>query len=196
MEVKEVVSRRMILTGAGFVAGALAAPSAQACTTIARLKPISFSDARCRSSLRALLNLINAAPTLSPADLSTRADQLAVDFADSVSEQILPNVDIYPIENADLISGWSLSAGKRDRSPIILHEVNLLKGEKGIALYQFALRRDAYHEKVSEEEAASDSCGMGPVDAFYGSEINSYLGFFRNNKLREVSMFDAWLRTA
>ena len=190
------VSRRTALTGVGLVGAVLATSSAQACTLIARMKLIGFSDTKCRRSLRGLLDLINAAPTLSPADLSTRADELAVDFDDSVSEQILPNVDIYPIENADLISGWSLSAGKRDRSPIILHEVNLLKGEKGIALYQFALRRDAYHEKVSEEEAASDSCGMGPVDAFYGSEINSYLGFFRNNKLREVSVFDAWLRTA
>ena len=187
------ISRRMVLSGAGLVAGALAAPSAQGCTISARVKPIGFSDAKCRSSLRALLELVNAAPTLSAAELSTRAEELNINFDDSVTDRILPDLKLYPVEDADLILGWSLAAGKRDRSPVILHEVNLLKGEKGIALYQFTLRRDAYHAEILEDD---DGCGMGPADAFYGAEKEAYLGLFVNNKLREVSVFDAWLRTA
>lgn len=187
------ISRRKILTGAGLIAGVLAAPSAQACTVVARLKPVGFSDSKCRRSLRALIELINAASTLSVTDLVVRADNLFIDFDDSVIERILPTITVYPPENSDLLLGWSLSASKRDRSPATLHEVNLLKGEKGIALYQFTLRRDLYHDEITEND---DGCGPGPRDAFYGVGDESYLGLFRNNKLREVSVFDAWLRTA
>jgi hypothetical protein len=47
---------------------------------------------------------------------------------------------------------------------------------------------------VTKEEAAGGSCG-GPFEAFFGTEDQSYLGFFSNNKLREIWAFDVWLRT-
>jgi hypothetical protein len=35
---------------------------------------------------------------------------------------------------------------------------------------------------------------MGAVEPFFETQDASYLGLFRNNRLREVSAFDAWLR--
>jgi hypothetical protein len=200
-ETDMVISRRMLIVGTGVVAGAFTAPRTEACTLIARKRPISFSDRSCRQSLGALVALINRLPVLSVADLKTKADAyvefedtLSIQFDEQVIENILGDQKHYPVENSDLINGWSLASGKRDKSPMTIDQINLLKSEKGLALYQFTLKRNQYHSEITEEEAASDSCGSGPVAAFYGYEKSSYLGVFVNNKLREVSTFDAWLR--
>jgi hypothetical protein len=88
-----------------------------------------------------------------------------------------------------VIGGWTLSEGRRDRSPVSIRAVNRFRGDRGTALYQFTLRRDAYHGATD-----GDSC-QGPTEAYYGPEDTSYLGFFVANKLREVFAFDVWLRT-
>lgn len=186
------LSRRMLLAGASVLTAALAGRS-EACSLVANLRPIAFSDAACRRSLRELVGLIDQAPSLSDAELSARAGRLSVRLDESVSNAILNYPAQRPAEDIDVIRGWSSWAGKRDRSPLVVREINLLKGERGTALYQFTLRRDQYHPEVTEEEAASDSCGV-VRDAFYGPEDASYLGLFVNNMLREVSAFDVWLR--
>lgn len=188
------VSRRMLLSGIGLVAAAGAASAGEACSITARLKPIGFSDAACRRSLRELVKLINATPNLSDEAVSARAAQLGINFDTSVSDAILNYPNRSPTEDLELFRAWGSSGGKPDRSPVGLREENLLKGERGVAIYQFTLRRDRYHPEVTEDEAAGDSCGM-PYKAFYGPEDSSYLGVFKNNKLREVSAFDVWLRT-
>lgn len=188
------LSRRLLLSGFGGLAGASFAAAGAACSFTARLKPISVSDAACRRSLQALVRLINDAPALADGDLSTRAALLAINFDSNVSDPILNYPNHSPIEYVDLLRAWGSSDGKRDRSPISLREVNMLKGERGVALYQFTLRRDQFHGEITAEEAAGDSCAV-PSEAFYGPEDTSYLGLFKNNELREVSSFDAWLRT-
>ena len=121
----------------------------------------------------------------------------SIDFAESVSDPLLDYPTYSPIEHYDLLRAWTLSFGQRDRSPVALNEVNLLKGRKGVALYQFALRRDHYHPAVTEEEAEGDTCGLTvPREAYFGKQVVSYLGVFINNRLRRVSRFDEWLLTA
>lgn len=71
--------------------------------------------------------------------------------------------------------------------------MNILKGKRGVALYQFTLQRERFFPQVTEEEAAGDSCGV-PEAAHYATVQSSYLGVFLNNKLRTVSAFDEWLR--
>lgn len=186
-----ILSRRAWLAS-GIAAAVVASPS-DACTLIGRRKPVGFSDAACRRSLRKLVELINNAPDLVDAEVKARAAELSIRFDKTVSDPILDYPNISPIEDLELIRGWSVSAAKRDRSPLSIEEVNLLKGENGIALYQFTLRRDQFHAGVTVEEAAGDSCGIA-FDAFYGPEDASYLGLFENNKLREVWAFDPWLR--
>ena len=186
-------SRRTLLATAG-AAGALSS-AAEACTFVGRRKPIAFSDAGCRRSLRDLVELIHAAPALSAEALQERADGFGT-FAEDVSDPILDYPNLSPVENADLIRGWSRSNGHDDAAPIVLREVNLLKASKGIALYQFTLRRRRYNRGVTEEESRRDSCGMGEVEPFFETQDASYLGLFRNNRLHEVSAFDAWLSEA
>ena len=111
-----------------------------------------------------------------------------------MSDPVLNYPDRSAIEHLELFRAWSSSGGKLDRSPVALREENLLKGGRGVAIYQFTLRRDRYHAEVTEEEAAGDSCGVA-FDAFYGPEDSSYLGIFKNNRLRDVSAFDVWLQT-
>jgi len=188
------LSRRMLLGGAGAAMTAATAPAA-ACSLVARLKPVGFSDRACRASLRALVGLINAAPHLSNAEVATRADGLGILFDDNVSTALLGEPASLPVENGAVIRGWTIAEGHPDRSPLALHEINLLKADRGIALYQFTLRRDQYHAGLSDADAADDSCGATAFDAFYGYERTSYLGTFRNNALREISAFDVWLRT-
>lgn len=189
------ISRRTIIAGVSALAASLVTSSAKACSVVARSKPIAFSDTACRHSLRALVNLIQAAPNLSDVELSHRTSELSIDFDGSVSDPILNYPRSFPVEDIDLIRGWSMSYGKQDQSPIRLTELNMLKGQQGAALYQFTFRRILYHPEVTQAEAARDSCGEGAVNAYYYSEDTSYLGLFLNNKLREVSAFDQWLRT-
>lgn len=186
------LSRRTILTGAG-LAAALAASPSDACSLTARLIPIGFSDAACRRSLRRLVDLINDAPGRSDAEVTARAAQLRIRFDDGVSDPILNYPNTRPIEDLDLLRGWSISDAKRDRSPLTIKEVNLLKGKKGIALYQFTLRRDRFHAGMTEEEVDGGSCDVA-FEAYYGHEDRSYLGVFKNNQLREVYDFEQWLR--
>ena len=188
------VSRRSVLAGAGFVTGGLLARPAGACSVVPRLRPIGFSDAACRRSLQRLIALIHAAATSSADDIARRASALSIAFDSTVIDPIMNYPRVHPIEDADLIRAWGMSDGKPDRSPVALREINLLKSGKGVALYQFTLRRDAFHAGETEDEAAGSSCGMGAVVPYYGPEDASYLGLFLNNALREVSAFDAWLR--
>lgn len=188
------VSRRTLLTGVGVAATGLTASAGQACSLVATVLPIGFSDAECRRSLRRLIELINEAPKLADDELVRRAEQLSVRFDEGVSDPILDYPKTNPVEDRDLYRAWSISSGKQDRSPIALVDVNLLKRQKGSAIYQFTLSRDQFHGEVTEEEAAGDSCGVAS-EAYYGREVSSYLGFFRNNKLRDVWAFDVWLRT-
>jgi hypothetical protein len=183
----------MLLAGAGVLSTGLAASAGQACSLTARLKPVGFSDAACQRSLRALVELINKAPTLPDAEIAARAAELSINFAEDVTGPILNYPNYSPVEDLDLIRGWSSWAGRRDRSPIVIHELNLLKAERGIALYQFTFRRDQYHAEVTDAQAAEDSCGA-PSPAYYGAEDASYLGVFLNNKLRDVAAFGVWLR--
>ena len=187
------ISRRSLIGAAGLLSTAFAASAAEACTVIGSIRPIAFSDAACRRSLRELVSLINEAPALADAELAERADGLSIQFDESVTDELVAFPGMLPIENRDLIRSWSLSAGQRDRSPIALREVNLLKDRKGIALYQFTLRRDLYHPGLTGEDVDGGSCDV-PHDPFYAAQDVSYLGLFFNNRLREVSAFEQWLR--
>lgn len=189
----EPLSRRALVGTAAVLFGALAAPAAQACTVTASRRPIGFSDSACRRSLRQLVALINEAASLSDDALTERAEELGIEFAESVTDPLMNYPTHHPIEDRDLIRAWGTSDGQRDRTPIALHEVNLLKGRKGVALYQFTLRRDRFHREVTEEETAGDTCGPFAWPAGFAEEDSSYLGLFINNKLREVSAFDQWL---
>jgi hypothetical protein len=139
------------------------------------------------------VRLINEAPGLDDDAVAQRADELGVRFDNDVIDRILDYPARSPVEDLALIRGWTLSAGKRDRAPVRLEETNMLKGERGLGLYQFTLRRDRYYAEISEVEASGDSCTV-PSPAFFAVEDRSYLGVFVNNRLREVSAFDAWLR--
>ncbi|MET0588667.1 MAG: hypothetical protein ABWZ75_09110 [Novosphingobium sp.] len=186
------LSRRACLAGVGMAAAVVSSPS-DACTVIGKRKPVAFSDAACRRSLRKLVDLINDAPALPDAEVTTRAADLSIRFDESVTDPILNYPNFSPIKDLELVRGWSVSAAKRDRSPINIEEINLLKGSKGMALYQFTLRRDRFHAGVTDEEAAGGSCDVA-FDPFFSPEDVSYLGLFQNNKLREVWAFDQWLR--
>lgn len=187
------LSRRMLLTAGGLAAAGLAAAPGRSCSITARRLPLPFSDAACRRSLRALVDLINAAAGLSEAELAARTSRLAVTFDEQVVDAVLPEQRVHPIEEAAVIGAWTLSDGKRDRAPVRIRELNLLKGDAGVALYQFTLRRDAFHAEVREEDVGGGSCGM-PEPAHYARQDASYLGLSVNNRLREVSAFDVWLR--
>ena len=180
-----------MLAGAGLFSAAVAAKS-EACSLVASLRPIDFSDEACRRSLRRLVDLINAAPALADAEVVKRAGRLGVRFDDDVTDAVLGFAKTRPVEDLDLIRAWSMSAGKRDRAPLVIREINQLKGERGIALYQFTLRRDQYHPELKLEDVNGGGCD-GPHHAFYAPEDSSYLGLFRNNRLRAVSAFDVWL---
>lgn len=179
------------MVGAGMLTTAVAAKS-EACSVVATLKPVDFSDGACRRSLRRLIDLINTAPRLSDAQVAAKAQQLALRFDDDVTDAILGYAATRPVEDLDLIRAWSMSYGKRDRTPLVIREVNQLKGERGVALYQFTLRRDQYHPELKLEDFDGGSCDV-PHKAYYAPEDVSYLGLFRNNKLRSVSAFDVWL---
>lgn len=187
------LNRRTLITAAATVACATA--QAQACTLTARLRPIAFSDTACRESLNQLVRLINDAPRLSDKALATRSETLSINFASDVTEPILDYPDRSPIDNAELLRAWTRSAGTSDRAPIKLAEVNLLKGKRGVALYQFTLSRDRFFPEVTEAQANEDSCGVAEP-AHFSVTHASYLGEFTNNRLRAVSAFDTWLREA
>jgi hypothetical protein len=183
------IERRSLLAGLSLMAGAVAASEAEACSIIARQRPVSFSNGACQRSLRNLLKLIEEAPGLSKEKLFERSIEYDNSFDPAVSDALLGRPKVYPVESSDVILGWSLSEGVRDRSPIVLRDINLLKARKGIALYQFTLRRDQYHAEITED----DDCGGIATAAHFGPEDRSYLGLFRNNRLRQVYAFDQWL---
>lgn len=186
------VNRRMLLLGTGALAVAITDTAGQACTVTASVKPIAFSDMACRRSLRELINLVSRASTLSDGELTTRINELSINLDGDVIDAIFEYKNRDSKENFEVVRAWSVAAGRRDRSPLSLREVNLLKGERGVALYQFTLRRDQYHPELTEDDAGG-SCS-GPYPAFYGPEDTSYLGVFINNRLRDISTFDQWLR--
>lgn len=165
------VSRRMLLPGIGAAAAASAASAAvvpgaaRACSLVARVRPTGLSDAACRRSLGRLVRVINEAPGLDDDAVARRAGELGVRFDNDVIDRILDYPARNSVEDLALIRGWTLSAGKRDR----------------------------YYAEISETEASGDSCTV-PSPAFFAVEDRSYLGVFVNNRLREVSAFDAWLR--
>jgi hypothetical protein len=187
---EDEVTRRLLLAGIVGV-GALAPEPADACSFVARQRPTAFSDAACRRSLAALIALVNAAPGLDDAALERRLADTSISFDQDVTDPILNYPQRSPIEDAELIRGWSVSAGRRDDAPLRLAETTLLKGDPGIALYQFALKRRRWIAEVTEEEAAGDSCGIA-APAHWRDERTSYLGLFRNNRLREVHAFGIW----
>jgi len=183
------ISRRMLLSAGGLAAGSLTASAGRACSVLATRLAVSFSDADCRRSLDVFVALINAAGTLSEAALAARTRDLSLLIDEAVSDAVLNSPTTRPVEAAAVIGAWTLSEGRRDRSPVSIREVNRFRGDRGTALYQFTLRRDAWHGATD-----GDSC-QGPADASYGPEDRSYLGFFVANKLREIFAFDVWLRT-
>lgn len=183
-----------MLAGTGLIATGLTASAGEACSFVARVKPISFSDAACRRSLRQFVELINDAPNLTDAELSQRYERAPVRFEDGVHDPVLSyRTDIpadEPYEETNVIRAWGAAYGKPDRLPIAIREVNLLKSQKGFALYQFTLRRDQYHPATEED---GGSC-YPSSEAHYGPEDVSYLGRFVNNQLRRILPFDEWLR--
>lgn len=180
------ISRRMLLAGAGTLAATAAKNSVEACSLVAKPTIVPFSELMCRRSLAAMVALIGKARDLSDAELGSQLDALSIEFEDGVSNGQ---------SNADLMRSWSLANDTRDRSPIALHELNLIKKAKGTALFQFTLRRDAYYAEVSEVQAANDGCGVSsPEPAYFGPLDASYLGYFVGNKLRRVFAFDVWLQ--
>ncbi|HEX8389640.1 MAG TPA: hypothetical protein VF636_11515 [Sphingomonas sp.] len=170
------------------VAGVAGAAGAEACSLTPRLKPRPHSDVACRKSLDDLIAVIRSAPSISDAELTRRTAELAISFDSSVSDPILDYPNRSPIELTELLRGWSASAGKADRKPIRLAEVNPLKENDGVALYQFTLLRDQYHP--ADEEGCN---GLFTHEEFFGPERRSYLGTFINNRLRNVTAFDEWL---
>jgi hypothetical protein len=188
------LTRRAIFAGTAAIT--IGSPAiSEACSLVARRRPESFSDAACRRSLGELVRLINDAPGLSDEVLATRAGELSINFDPDVTEPILDYPNRKTIENGELLRAWTSSAGPPDRAPLRLSDVNLLKGGRGVALYQFTLRRERFFAEITEKEAAGDSCGY-PEPAHYGVTRLSYLGVFSNNKLRTVSAFDEWLQQA
>lgn len=188
------VTQRVML--AGLAAGGALAERAEACTVVATQRRVAFSDDGCRRELRELVAMINTAPSLTDAVLTERLRNRAdIRFDQGVTDPLLDYPKIYPIESADVIRGWSMSEGKRDRAPIRLTEVTLFKGERGFGFYQFTLRRDRFMAEVTDEMSASDTCAS-PEPAHWYAEDHAYLAAFQNNKLREVSAFDVWLRGA
>lgn len=187
------ISRRAMLAGAGLVATGLTASAGEACSLVASIRTIGFSDAACRRSLRRLIQLIIDAPKLTDAGLSERHERAPVRFEDGVDDPILAyRTDIpadAPYEEIDVIRAWSAAYGRPDRSPIAIREMNLLKSQKGFALYQFTLRRDQFHPATEED---GGSC-FPSTEAHYGPEDVSYLGRFVNNQLRRILPFDEWL---
>lgn len=185
--------RTLFATAAAIAAGA--ETIANGCSLVARRRAKSFSDAACRRSLEALVRLINDAPRLSDQVLGSRADELSINFDPDVTGPILDYPNRSPIDAAELLRAWTRTAQTRDRAPLRLAEVNLLKGDRGLALYQFTLRRERFFAEVTEEDAAGDSCGSA-APAHYSTTLASYLGVFRNNRLHTVRAFDEWLQEA
>src|SRR6478609_393891 len=105
----EALSRRSLFGTAALLLGAFVAPAAQACTVVARRRPVGFSDSACRRSLRQLVALINEADRLSDDELSERADGLWIEFADSVTGPLLNYPLHRPIENRDVVRAWGRS---------------------------------------------------------------------------------------
>jgi len=108
--------------------------------------------------LGALIELINDAPHLSDDVLATRAAALSIRFDTDVSDPILDYPKVSPVETSDLLRAWTKSAGNNDRTPIRLAEMNRLKADRGVALYQFTLRRERFFREVTEEQAGGGSC--------------------------------------
>lgn len=188
------LTRRALFAGAAAMTAGSVTP-AKACSLVNPRRSIGFSDAACRRSLNDLVRLINDARALTDEELAHRASELSINFDSDVSDPILDYRNRSPIEDEELLKAWSRSAGTLDRKPIRLAEVNLLKGERGVALYQFTLRRERFYAEITEEDAASDSCGVAQP-AHFETTLTSYLGVFLNNKLRTVSAFDEWLQRA
>lgn len=173
----------------GGLALAAIADDAQACSLVARQRPVGFSETAALRSLRALVTLINDAPRLTDEMLAERAGSW--NFDDSVSDPLLNYAQpAHPIENTTILRAWGTADGKPDRTPIRLIESNLLKERGGIALYQFTLRRDQYH--AADPEGCN---GLFVHGEYYGPEDAAYLGTLRNNVLRDIRAFPEWLQT-
>lgn len=166
--------------------------AADACSFVVTPRPVGFSDAACRRSLERLIGLINEASRLSDEALTKRAEALSIIFDADVTDPILNFPNRSPIEDGELLRAWTRSDGTPDRVPLRLTEVNLLKSERGYALYQFTLLRERFVAEVTEEQASTDSCGI-PAPAHFETARASYIGVFRNNRLRTVSAFEEWL---
>lgn len=187
------ISRRTLLAGAGVAASLLPAPPAQGLSLIDPIMQRAFSDAACRKGLREFVALIGKARIMTDDALSEAVRTLHVQFDSMLVEELVTDPVPGRYEQAEVIRALTISFGQRDRSPARLHEVNLLKGRKGFALYQFTLRRDAYFPEVSEEEPEQQGDQGGPIPPHYSDDDTSFLGLFFNNQLRRVSGFDIWL---
>ena len=78
-----------MLAGAGLVATGLTASAGEACSLVASIRTIGFSDSACRRSLRQFVQLINDASKLTDAELAERYERNHVRFDDDVSNPIL-----------------------------------------------------------------------------------------------------------
>lgn len=190
------ISRRTMLAGAVAIGGALAAEPGEACSIVARQLPINFSDRDCRASLQDLVDRINLAREAQAGGSPALGEDeyLPIDFDDSVVEQVLNQRPApYGIETGQVLAAWTMANGQRDRAPVELREVDRIKARKGFALYAFVLRRESYVPEVTEEEVESSSCGGIARAAYFQETDLAYLGTFRNNRLRKVTVFDDWL---
>jgi len=187
------LSRRDVV-GVGALAGAiLVAESAKACSLIASVKPIPLSEADSRASLNRLVALINAAPMMAKRDLSDQAYGLSLEFDKSVPEFLNIETASLPLEDPAIIDGWTINNGKRDNAPIKIQEFRQLKRGEGVALYTIRLRRSVFWPEITQEDSERSSCGMGAVDAHFEPQDSAYIGTFRNNKLRKLTLFPDWL---
>ena len=100
------VSRRSMLRAVAVIVAA-AAPAAQACTITAQRIPTRFSDRACRRSLRRLVDLINAAHTMSDDELTEQADDLGIEFHEDVTDPLLNYPTHHPIEHREVVNGSS-----------------------------------------------------------------------------------------
>jgi len=180
-----VIARRALLALA-VGAGTLAIRGAEACSLVVR-RDLRFSDAACRRSLADWLRLLNEGRLLTEDQLTRRADALSVDVDQEALWSIIGDDATKVDRSYAFYRRYTSVAGKADRAPARLVEVNFLKGVHGQAIYQFTVRRDQFHP--ADEEGCN---GLLTHGDFYGIEDRSYLGVFRNNRLATVRDFSEW----
>ena len=178
---------RRELIAAGVVGlGLVAAAPVEACSlTAVRRRP--YSDSECRRELQRFVNLLNAAPILSPEALSERAQELSVTLDETMVENAVGDEGSWDEQRDRFYREFKISDGKPDPRPIRLREANLIRRLGNRAAYQFTLERYSYH--AADEEGCN---GMFTHDEYYGVDRTSYLATFVANGLEAVKDFPEW----